>query len=53
MRRRPSECLVLLQRAIASPPFSVVRLTFDTHPAALEDREQKHDPMTGRGKVTA
>jgi hypothetical protein len=56
MKRRPYECLVLHSAQSASPPFSLVRFTFETHTAAQlqsSDREQKRDPMTDTGSKSA
>ena len=53
MRRRPYECLEPLALANASPPFSLIRLTFDAHRAATDDRGQKRDPMPGIRTGTA
>ena len=53
MRQRPYECLEPLALANASPPFSLVRLTFDAHHAAIYDRGQKRDPMPGIWTGTA
>ena len=53
MRRRPHECMEPLASAPASPPFSLVRLTFGTHHAAASPTADRSETPAGQGSNVA